>query len=195
MTSTRPTRHGRGGAHAAVVPPAPRTSRKRVIAGGLSAVMATGALVTIATTASAGTPPSGPGNIEIFPMRDMVAIEGYTEQAGLDASGFLEFNHTGGECWIGVTPTIKPGDEVKVSFSGAAFTDSAITASPTVTEVSGSGFTPSGEVVAGDPANRVRGTGQVTIAGTYDPADPTPTARSIWCKTKPSRWGRDPWPS
>jgi hypothetical protein len=154
--------------------------------------MATGALVTVATTASAGTPPTGPGNIEIFNKRSMVALEGYVAQAGqeatvevlrgtetigigrgtVDGTGFLEFNHPGGECWIGVTPTIKPGDEVRVSFSGEAFTDSAVTMSPTVTEVTGSGFTPSGEVLEGDPATRVRGTGTVTIRGTYDPADP-----------------------
>jgi Fibronectin type III domain len=195
MTRTRPTQHGgRGGGHGAVGAPASRTSRspKRLIAGGLAAVTATGALVTFGSMAQAGTPPTGPGNIEIFNKRSMVALEGYAAQAGqeatvevlrggqtigigvgtLDATGFLEFNHPGGECWIGVTPTIKPGDEVKVSFSGEAFTDSAITASPTVTAVEGSGFAPSGEVVAGDPPNRVRGTGTVTITGTYDPADP-----------------------
>ena len=153
--------------------------------------MATGGAVTLATSAQAGTPPTGPGNIEIFNKRSMVALEGYTAQAGqeatvevlrggatigigvgtLDATGFLEFNHPGGECWIGVTPTIKPGDEVKVSFSGEAFTDSAVTMSPTVTSVVGSGFTPDG-VVQPDGSTRVSGTGTVTINGTYDPADP-----------------------
>ncbi|WP_139206893.1 fibronectin type III domain-containing protein [Geodermatophilus poikilotrophus] len=147
--------------------------------------------MTFATMAQAGTPPAGPGNIEIFNKRSMVALEGYAAQAGqeatvevlrggqtigigvgtLDGTGFLEFNHPGGECWIGVTPTIKPGDEVRVSFSGEAFTDSAITASPTVTEVAGSGFTATGNLPT-DPENRVRGTGTVTITGTYDPADP-----------------------
>jgi hypothetical protein len=195
MTRTRPTQHGgRGGGHGAVGAPASRTSRspkQRLIAGGLAAVTATGALVTFGSLAQAGTPPTGPGNIEIFNKRSMVALEGYVAQAGqeatvevlrggqtigigvgtLDATGFLEFNHPGGECWIGVTPTIKPGDEVKVSFSGEAFTDSAITASPTVTEVVGSGFTATQNLPT-DPENRVRGTGTVTIKGTYDPADP-----------------------
>lgn len=161
------------------------------MAGGLAAVTAASAFVTIGGIAQAGTPPTGPGNIEIFNKRSMVALEGYRDQAGqeatvevlrggdtigigrgtLDSTGFLEFNHPGGECWIGVTPTIKPGDEVRVSFSGESFTDSAITASPTVTEVTGSGFAPSGVVLPGDPENRVRGTGTVTIRGTYDPTD------------------------
>lgn len=186
MTRTRPTQHGgRGGAHRAVVPPASRTSRspRRLIAGGLAAVTATGSLVTFATMAQAGTPPAGPGNIEIFNKRSMVALEGYLAQAGqeatvevlrgtetigigrgtIDETGFLEFNHPGGECWIGVTPTIKPGDEVRVSF--------AVTTSPTVTEVVGSGFTPDG-VAQPEGSNRVSGTGTVTISGTYDPADP-----------------------
>src|SRR3712207_1966236 len=77
--------------------------------------------------AQAGNPPLGPGNIEIFPKRDMVALEGYTDQAGetatvtisrngqqigigegvIDATGFLEFNHPGGSCWTGVTPNIQ----------------------------------------------------------------------------------------
>jgi hypothetical protein len=85
MTRTRPTQHGgRGGAHRAVVPPASRTSRspKRLIAGGLAAITVTGAAVTLGGIAQAGNPPLGPGNIEVFPKRDMVALEGYTDQAG-----------------------------------------------------------------------------------------------------------------
>src|SRR3712207_8415665 len=36
--------------------------------------------------AQAGNPPLGPGNIEIFPKRDMVALEGYADQAGETAT-------------------------------------------------------------------------------------------------------------
>ena len=117
MTRTRPIQHGgRGGGHGALVPPASRTSRtsrQRLIAGGLAAVTATGALVTFGSLAQAGTPPTGPGNIEIFNKRSMVALEGYAAQAGqeatvqvlrggqrigigvgtVDETGFLEFNH------------------------------------------------------------------------------------------------------
>jgi hypothetical protein len=159
-------------------------------ASGLAVLTAASAVVAAGGAAQAGTPPTGPGNIEIFNKRSMVALEGYVAQAGqtatvevirgtevigvgrgtIDSTGFLEFNHPGGECWIGVTPNIAPGDEVKVSFSGEAFTDSAITASPTVTKVEGSGFT-AGTNLPTDPENRVRGEGTVTITGTYDPTD------------------------
>jgi Fibronectin type III domain len=196
MSTSRPTtQRGDGGGTGEVVPPVHRRPlahrRRAVIAGGLAALTAAAGVTAFSGIAQAGTPPTGPGNIEIFNKRSMVALEGYTDQAGqeatvevlrsgqvigigtgtLDNTGFLEFNHPGGECWIGVTPTIRPGDEVKVSFSGESFTDSAVTASPTVTEVDGSGFVPSGEVLPGDPENRVRGEGKVTITGTYDPTD------------------------
>src|ERR671917_466832 len=89
MTRTRPTQHGgRGGGHGAVGAPASRKSRspKRLIAGGLAAVTVTGAAVPGGAIPRAGTPPLGPGNIEIFPKRDMVALEGYTAQAGETAT-------------------------------------------------------------------------------------------------------------
>src|SRR3712207_3828075 len=182
MTRTRPTQHGgRGGAHRAVVPPASRKSRshRRMIAGGLAALTATGSLVTFATMAQAGNPPLGPGNIEVFPKRDMVALEGYTDQAGetatvtvsrngqqigigegvVDATGFLEFNHPGGSCWTGVTPNIQGGDLVEVRFSETAFTDGAYVSSAKITSVTHSDF--AATAADGD----VEGT--VTISGTY----------------------------
>ena len=182
MTRTRPTQHGgRGGAHRAVVPPASRTSRspKRLIAGGLAAITVTGAAVTLGGIAQAGNPPLGPGNIEVFPKRDMVALEGYTDQAGetatvtvsrngqqigigegvIDATGFLEFNHPGGSCWTGVTPNIQGGDLVEVRFSETAFTDGAYVSSAKITSVTHNDF--AATAAEGD----VEGT--VTISGTY----------------------------
>jgi hypothetical protein len=182
MTRTRPTQHGgRGGGHGAVGAPASRTSRspKRLIAGGLAAVTVTGAAVTLGGIAQAGNPPLGPGNIEMFPARDMVALEGYTDQAGetatvtvsrngqqigigegvIDATGFLEFNHPGGSCWTGVTPNIRGGDLVEVRFSETAFTDGAYVSSAKITEVTTSDFVET--ATEGD----VEGT--VTISGTY----------------------------
>ncbi|MGY1759874.1 fibronectin type III domain-containing protein [Geodermatophilus sp. SYSU D00779] len=135
--------------------------------------------MTFATMAQAGNPPLGPGNIEVFPKRDMVALEGYTDQAGetatvtvsrngqqigigegvVDATGFLEFNHPGGSCWTGVTPNIQGGDLVEVRFSETAFTDGAYVSSAKITSVTHSDF---GATAAdGD----VEGT--VTISGTY----------------------------
>ena len=182
MTRTRPTRHGgRGGGHGAVGAPASRASRtpKRLIAGGLAAITVTGAAVTLGGIAQAGNPPLGPGNIEVFPKRDMVALEGYSAQAGetatvtvsrngqqigigegvVDATGFLEFNHPGGSCWTGVTPNIQGGDLVEVRFSETAFTDGAYVSSAKITKVEHSNF-------AATPADGdVEGT--VTISGTY----------------------------
>ncbi|HZB21053.1 MAG TPA: fibronectin type III domain-containing protein [Blastococcus sp.] len=130
--------------------------------------------------AQAGTPPAGPGNIEIFAKRDMVALEGYAAEAGqkatvtvtrggeqigigqgtIDETGFLEFNHPGGECWIGVTPNISAGDTVDVSFSEATYTDGAVVGSAVITEVISSPVTATPEI-PGD----VEGT--VTVKGTY----------------------------
>ncbi|SHN71493.1 Fibronectin type III domain-containing protein [Geodermatophilus obscurus] len=161
--------------------PASRASRspKRLIAGGLAALTVTGAAVTLGGIAQAGNPPLGPGNIEVFPKRDMVALEGYTDQAGetatvtvkrngqqigigegvIDATGFLEFNHPGGSCWTGVTPNISGGDLVEVRFSETAFTDGAYVSSAKITSVTHSDF-------AATPAEGdVEGT--VTISGTY----------------------------
>ena len=138
-------------------------------------------LVANAAVAGAANPPLGPGNIEIFNNRDMVALEGYTEQAGqtatvkvqrgdttigigegvVDSTGFLEFNHPGGECWIGVTPDIRGGDVVEVSFSESSFTDGATVGSAVITGITAS--TPVATPEAGD----VEGT--VTITGTYGP--------------------------
>ena len=182
MTRTRPTQHGgRGGGHGAVGAPASRTSRspKRLIAGGLAALTVTGAAVTIGGIAQAGNPPLGPGNIEIFPKRDMVALEGYTDQAGetatvtvsrngqqigigegvIDATGFLEFNHPGGSCWSGVPPNISGGDLVEVRFNETAFTDGAYVSSAKITSVTHNDF--AATAAEGDVE------GAVTISGTY----------------------------
>jgi hypothetical protein len=121
------------------------TKRSRtVMVGGLALGLTSAALAGMPAQAIDSSPPSGPGNIEVFPKRDMVAIEGYTEYAGKDAvitvtrgnqvigsakgkvdgTGFLEVNHPGGVCWgagaptLQVTPNIKGGDQVKVEFLG-----------------------------------------------------------------------------
>ena len=119
--------------------PGPRTTVAGVLALGLT----TAGLYAMPAQAIDSNPPTGPGNIEIFPKRDMVAIEGYGEYAGkkaeikvlrggsvigsaigtVDGTGFLEVNHPGGECWgagtdLKVTPDIKGGDEVRVDFLG-----------------------------------------------------------------------------
>ena len=183
MTRTgQTTSGGRGGGRSAAAPAAsrlPRTGRRAGSALLAGALATTGAVVAFGGVAQAGNPPLGPGNIEIFNHRDMVALEGYADQAGekatvtvkrgdqvigigegtVDQTGFLEFNHPGGECWIGVTPNIKGGDLVEVSFSKSAFTDGATVGSAVITSVEGSPVTATAE--EGDIE------GSVTIKGTY----------------------------
>jgi len=130
--------------------------------------------VTMATVqvAQAVTPPAFPNNIVIFPQRDFVTVEGYQGRVGAQATitvtrggvvtstaqgtigagdPALEVNHPGGICWQGVTPDIKPGDVVSVSFAGGA-SDSARTLSPTVTDMT---HTP--------------GSREVVVTGSYGP--------------------------
>lgn len=112
-----------------------------LVGGGASVVMA-------------ANPPIGPGNIEIFTKRDMVAIEGYSAQAGQDATitvtrggsvigvargvvdstGFLEVNHPGGVCWDAVTPNITGQDTVNVEFEDDS-SDGAIAGTAVISSV------------------------------------------------------------
>ncbi|NEK58359.1 hypothetical protein GCU56_10800 [Geodermatophilus sabuli] len=143
------------------------------MAGALTAATATGG-VFVAQSASAGTPPTGPGNIEVFPERDMVAVEGYAAQAGqtatvtvkrggqvigvgsrvLDSTGFMELNHDADGCFKDVTPAIEAGDTVEVSFSGSPLVDSMTVNSAKITEIT-----------ASDPT--AGNTNSVTIKGSY----------------------------
>jgi hypothetical protein len=127
----------------------------------------------------AANPPVGPGNIEIFTKRDMVAIEGYAAQAGQDATirvsrggsligvargvvdstGFLEVNHPGGVCWDLVTPNITGGDEVTVEFEDGSG-DGALAGTAVITSVDAVDGTPTPEI-AGDVE------GKVVLKGKY----------------------------
>jgi hypothetical protein len=111
--------------------------------------------------------PAAPHNIVVFPQRDFVTLEGYTNRltevgktatvvvtrGGVETSRAtgtitagdvsLEINHPGGVCWDGVTPNIKPGDVVRVSVPGAG-SDSTIVQTPEVTPQGGDGFRKAG---------------------------------------------------
>ena len=130
----------------------PRGRSRATVAGVLAIGLTTAGLSAVPALAINSNPPTGPGNIEIFPMRDMVAIEGYTEQAGMQATitatrggqvigkttgtvgadGFLEANHPGGVCWgVGagapqVTPDLQKGDEIRVDFSNGQWDGSKV---------------------------------------------------------------------
>jgi Chitobiase/beta-hexosaminidase C-terminal domain/Fibronectin type III domain len=187
MTKSGTTGHGGRGRGGTAAPSAAsrlvvHRKRHRVAAAGLAAITATAGLIGVATSASAGTPPSGPGNIEVFPSRDMVAIEGYAAQAGqtatvtvkrggqtvgtatgvVDDTGFMEWNHEaspapGGGftgCFTDVTPDLQAGDQVSVTFSGSPLVDAMTVSSAQVTSVT-----------ASEPAEG--NINSVTISGTY----------------------------
>src|SRR3954452_2144183 len=107
--------------------------------GGVASLASVGAIV-----ASAAVVPTFPDNVVVFPDRDFVTIEGYQDHVGDtgtvtvsrngqvigSAQGTVEegdvafeVNHPGGYCWgagtnLKVTPDIRPGDVVQISFPG-----------------------------------------------------------------------------
>jgi hypothetical protein len=124
-----PNRHGR------------RRINKRVAAALVGGVAALGTAGTMVATAA---PPAFPDNVVVFPDRDFVSVEGYQNHInetalvevtrdgkvigsakGVVAEGDVAFeiNHPGGVCWgndtgLNVTPDIRPGDKVAISFNG-----------------------------------------------------------------------------
>ena len=102
-----------------------------------------GAAAGAAIVAEAAAP-AFPNNVVVFPDRDFVTIEGYQNHIGEtalvevtrngqvigSAKGIVEegdvafeINHPGGYCWgagtgLNVTPDIRPGDKVNISFNG-----------------------------------------------------------------------------
>jgi hypothetical protein len=120
----------------------PRWLNRRVtatVAVGLSAAGLGGAALV-----ADAAPPAFPNNVVVFPDRDFVTIEGYQDKIGQtalvevtrngqvigSAKGVVEegdvafeINHPGGICWgndtsLKVTPDIRPGDNVNISFNG-----------------------------------------------------------------------------
>ncbi|WP_309124250.1 fibronectin type III domain-containing protein [Arthrobacter sp.] len=154
------------------------SSRRRVtglLAGSTTLMLIAGG----ATAVIAANPPVGPGNVEIFTKRDMVAIEGYTAQAGQDVTikvtrggnligishgvvgpdGFFEVNHPGGSCWDVVTPNIAGLDVVTAEFEDGS-SDGAVAGTAMITSVESVDGT-----VTPDIAGDVEGT--VVVKGTY----------------------------
>ncbi|GAA2172597.1 hypothetical protein GCM10009784_03640 [Arthrobacter parietis] len=156
---------------------APR-SRKRALPALLAGSTTVVLVAAGASVVMAANPPVGPGNVEIFTKRDMVAIEGYTAQAGqdatikvtrdgnligiahgvVDATGFLEVNHPGGVCWDVVTPNITGKDVVSVEFADGSG-DGANAGTAVITSVTRE------DLPATDIAGDVEG--RVVVKGTY----------------------------
>ena len=141
--------------------PAQKRSRRALAKSAVVGLAAASITVIAGQAAPAAEPPAAPNNIVVFPQRDFVTIEGYQNRVGQQATVTvtrngvetsravgnvsagdvaLEINHPGGVCWQGVTPDIKPGDVVRVSFPSGA-SDSTRTQRPEVTpQPDGSGF-------------------------------------------------------
>ncbi|MGH3336202.1 MAG: fibronectin type III domain-containing protein, partial [Nocardioides sp.] len=142
-------------------PPARKRSVRALTQTALVGLVAASIAVIAGQAVQAADPPAAPNNIVVFPQRDFVTIEGYQGRVGQQATVTvtrngvetsravgrvaagdvaLEINHPGGVCWQGVTPDIKPGDVVRVSFPGGA-SDSTRTQRPEVTpQADGAGF-------------------------------------------------------
>ncbi|MEO5834593.1 MAG: fibronectin type III domain-containing protein [Nakamurella sp.] len=155
---------------------------RRIALGTTGAVLA-GVGMFIGVTSAAAAVPSFPDNLLVFPNRDFVSIQGYSEHAGQTAlvevtrpqvgvvgssygkvSGgdvAFEVNHPGGVCWgantnLKVTPDILPGDVVSISFNGQRAGETTV-ADAYVTArptVNGNTLTVTGHIAAGvNPAN------------------------------------------
>jgi hypothetical protein len=127
-------------------PPPGRRGRRwlnRRVTAALVASIAAGGVATASLVADAAVP-SFPDNIVVFPDRDFVSVEGYQNHVGETAllevtrggqvigsakavveegDVAFEVNHPGGACWgndtsLKVTPDIRPGDVVRISFNG-----------------------------------------------------------------------------
>src|SRR4029079_955565 len=119
-----------------------RWLNRRMAVAMVAGIAATGA--TGAAIVAEAAPPAFPNNVVVFPDRDFVTIEGYQNHIGEEGlvevtrhgqvigSGkgtveegdvAFEVNHPGGYCWgagtgLNVTPDIRPGDKVNISFNG-----------------------------------------------------------------------------
>jgi hypothetical protein len=119
-----------------------RWLNRRVVATLAVSAAAVGA-ATAGIVADAAVP-AFPDNLVVFPDRDFISVEGYQNHVGEtalvevtrgsqvigSAKGVVEegdvafeINHPGGICWgndtsLQVTPDIRPGDKVNISFNG-----------------------------------------------------------------------------
>ena len=122
--------------------PGRRWLNRRMAVAMVAGIAATGAMG--AAIVAQAAPPAFPNNVVVFPDRDFVTIEGYQNHIGEEglvevtrngqvigsAKGTVEegdvafeINHPGGYCWgagtgLNVTPDIRPGDKVNISFNG-----------------------------------------------------------------------------
>ncbi len=141
-------------------------------------ILAAAAILALGVAAASGAvlePPAAPHSIIAFPERDFVSATGYedqkdtnvtvnvfrdgiiigTAQHSVAADGLVEINHPGGGCWVGTTPDILPGDQVRITpASGDADQTTvanvtarpAVAGGPGVVEVHGTATVPIGQL-------------------------------------------------
>ena len=138
-------------------PKTPVRGRKgaRVALTGLILAGLSGGALVMADSAAAAVLPTFPDNLLVFPNRDFITVEGYSEHQGQtaivtvtrpslgdqvvgSATGVVsggdvafEINHPGGVCWgngtaLQVTPDIQPGDVAAISFGGSVVGDTRV---------------------------------------------------------------------
>ncbi len=141
MSSLKSSAHGYG-----------RRWLNRRVAAALVVGVAGVAGVGGAALSAGAAVPNFPDNIAVFPDRDFVTIEGYQNHIGetgrvevtragqvigsatavVEAGDVaFEINHPGGACWgagtgLNVTPDIRPGDKVSISFNGIDAGDTTV---------------------------------------------------------------------
>jgi hypothetical protein len=139
-------------------PPDRRPGRRRALVAGLVAAGLAGSALAFPGVAAA-VPPEFPDNIVVFPDRDFVTLEGFQDRVGQtglvevrragavigSAKGVVEagdvafeVNHPGGLCWgagtgLNVTPDIRAGDVVSLSFDSGGVAGDTTVSSAAVT--------------------------------------------------------------
>jgi hypothetical protein len=127
-----------------------RLINRRVAMTAVAGAIAAGA--TAAGFVADAAVPSFPDNLVVFPDRDFISVEGYQSHVGETAlvevtrggqaigsaksvveegDVAFEINHPGGACWgndtsLQVTPDIRPGDKVNISFNGIDAGDTTV---------------------------------------------------------------------
>ena len=149
----------------------PRNDRRRTSVALWGAGMSVGlvaAALTVAASPASSAVPNFPDNLVVFPDRDFVSVEGFAEHGGETAtlevtrpgSGVIgsakavvsgtdvafEVNHPGGVCWgagtgLAVTPDIRPGDVVSISFPDNTSADTTTSSAAVVRDMTQNGTT------------------------------------------------------
>ena len=137
-----------------------RRSGRALTHAALAGLMAGG--ITIVAGQAVQAVPAPPHNIVVFPQRDFVVLEGYTNRltevgktatvvvtrggvetsraTGTISAGGLEINHPGGVCWQDVTPNIKPGDVVRATVPGVGSESTIVQRAEVDAQEGGAGF-------------------------------------------------------